>query len=150
MGVASLLISVLMLLVLIFSFMAASDAPVSKQLFWMLIPFLEFLLFGLWFLTMGFGTIYMRRWARALSLVVCWMWLVFGGFGLIVSCFSLPGMYSQMPMGPDIPAYFPKIMMVFILISTGVFMVAIPGILVLLYSGRHVKATCEQYNPEVC
>ena len=150
MGVVCFLFSLLMLLGLIIAAMAAEDTPMSKSIFWMVMPFLEFILFSVWFLVMGFGSIYVRRWARALSLVVGWMWFVFGSFGFISSCFFLPGMYSQMPMGTDVPAYFPKIMMFSTLGFMGVFMVAIPGMLVLLYSGRNVKATCEHYNPEVC
>lgn len=149
-GAGFLLFSVLYFLMYFVFTMIAKDSSPPINMLWLLLVFLEFFLLGVWFLTMGFGTIGMRRWARALSLVVCWTWLVSGGSGLVFNLFYLPDMYRQMAEAEEMPESVSKIMMYGILFFMAILFIVIPSILIMLYRGPDTKATCEHYNPKPC
>ncbi|NLV46916.1 MAG: hypothetical protein GXY07_20740 [Candidatus Hydrogenedentes bacterium] len=101
------------------------------------------------FLIMGLGSLSMRRWARALTLIAAWAWLVMGIATCIQMLFFMPKMFQAMTHAESMPldmGYISAIIgMTFIAFTYIVF----PGILILLYSGNDVKRTCEHYNPEL-
>jgi hypothetical protein len=104
---------------------------------------LVYVALAVWFVWMGIGSVMTRRWARALILVNSWIWLICGACGMIFVLMILPGMYDkmgesgQMPKGAVIVA---KYVVTAVLV---VIYLIIPGIFVLCYSGKDVKATCE-------
>jgi hypothetical protein len=104
---------------------------------------LFYALLAAWFIVMGIGSIRARRWARALVLTSSWLWLACGVVGFAFILWLVPVIYDQMAQSGEIPAAAIIIMKYAMMAFAAVFYVVIPGLLVLFYSGRNVKATCE-------
>lgn len=97
--------------------------------------------------TLGIGSILARRWARALTLVLAWMWLIMGVISMISMLFVMPGMMAaQQPQAPPLTMKFIYTMM--IIMMAGIYIV-LPGIFVLFYKRSDVKATCQWRDPKV-
>jgi len=111
---------------------------------------------ALWFIWMGVGSCMTRRWARALTLIFSWSWLIVGLLGTMFFCFLLPEMeeqFNQMSQQaqPAGAAPVPGLAMVAIVVAVvaiTVIYILLPLSLVLFYRSRHVKATCEARCPE--
>jgi hypothetical protein len=102
-----------------------------------------YLLLGAIFVAGGIGSILAHRWARIMMLIVGWMWLCFGTLGFVL---MVAVMLTQplLQMGAGERMFF----WVFFLGFTGAVMIGIPAILVVFYSRKNVKATCEASNPQ--
>ena len=102
------------------------------------------------FIWLGIGSIMARRWARALLLILAWGWLLMGVFMVGFMTFFLSKMFGQLPAGgqpmPDGARVVALVVAVGIL---SVMFVILPGLLVLFYRSRHVKATCDARDPVV-
>jgi hypothetical protein len=103
---------------------------------------------------LGIGSIMARRWARALLLVLSWSWLVVGVISITVMAFVLPQIMEAVrtagPAGqPQLPAAAKSLMVVIPTLVLGIVYVILPGVWVLFYRSRHVKTTCETYDPVV-
>ncbi|MHC4308912.1 MAG: hypothetical protein ACYSSN_03110 [Planctomycetota bacterium] len=98
---------------------------------------------------MGIGSIKARRWARALLLVTSWIWLVGGIGGIIYLLLFMPDMFGKMGENEQIPEGAAIFMKYAIMGFMAVFYVIIPGVLVLFYGSKNVKATCEFRDPQV-
>ncbi|MFC1614745.1 hypothetical protein ACFL5K_05555, partial [Gemmatimonadota bacterium] len=109
-----------------------------------------YILLAVWLIWMGIGSIKARRWARALILVFSWLWLVCGIQGLFYTVmFSLKVAEQVMVADGQMP---PAMVTVAKVMMTGfmtVFGVIIPGVLVLFYKGKNVKATCEHRDSKI-
>jgi hypothetical protein len=119
-----------------------------------------YLLVAALFLTLGIGSLLARRWARALALVVSWIWLVFGVVSLIAFLFLMPMMQAatakafeqaaaQQPTAgpaPD-PALLNAVAFGCTIVFLVLFGILLPAILVLFYRSPHVRATCEARDP---
>jgi hypothetical protein len=90
---------------------------------------------------LGIGSIMVRRWARALLLILAWSWLVVGIFTSVSMFFVMPRIMANVPAGARVIA------IAVALVLLGVIFLAIPGILVLIYQNKNVKATCEAHDP---
>ena len=107
------------------------------------------------FIWLGIGSIMARRWARALLLVLSWSWLVIGVISVGVMAFVLPkAMESAAAFQPagqpqPSPAASPIFMWIMMFFLTIIYVV-VPGVWVLFYRSRHVKATCEAHDPAPC
>ncbi len=100
------------------------------------------------FIWLGIGSIMARRWARALLLILSWAWLVIGVIMIGWMAFLLPRIFQQPPPGGHpMPEGALTIALVVTLAIMGVMFVVLPGLLVLFYRSRHVKATCEARDP---
>lgn len=100
------------------------------------------------FIWLGIGSIQCRRWARALVLIMSWMWLLMGVVGTFSAGFIMPKIFAHPPAGA--PAMPPAGIVVITLITLGfcaVIYIVIPAALVLFYRSPHVKATCEARDP---
>ncbi len=100
---------------------------------------------------LGIGSIKARRWARAITLVVGWFWLVVGVTSLIVTAVVMPQVLQDSANGA--PGVGREAQVVAMVVSFGILFVGfvlIPGILVAFYQSPHVKATCEVLNPRPC
>lgn len=98
---------------------------------------------GVW---LGIGSIRARRWARSLSLLLGWIWLVVGilaTVGMLLAMPSIAGAQPQ-PVPPSAAFAFFGIM----LATAGCFYVIAPIVLILFYGSRHVEATCRWYDPK--
>jgi len=101
---------------------------------------------GIW---LGIGSILARRWARALTLVLAWIWLVCGVLGLLFFLAIAGGMYEQMAQEGKLP---PQAIVVMQIVTGGMLgcvYLFLPGIFILFYRSRHVRATCEFKDPQV-
>jgi hypothetical protein len=124
----------------------SSAAPTSVG---MILPgVLLYALLAVWLIWMGIGSIKARRWARALLLVVSWLWLISGISGLILMLMFMPDMYEQMAQSGQMPQGTAVIIKYVMLGFMAVVYVIIPGALVLFYGTRNVKATCEFRDPQ--
>lgn len=97
---------------------------------------------------LGIGSIRARRWARNLVLIWSWIWLVTGIFMTIAFLIFLPGALAN--AAPDGNALPPEGQFAVLVVSAAfmaVFFIIVPGVFVLFYRSRHVKATCEAYDP---
>jgi hypothetical protein len=96
---------------------------------------------------MGIGSIMARRWARALILVSSWLWLICGVCGFAMMLAFLPNVYGKIEANGQMPKAAITAMKYTMMVFLAVFYVVIPGIFVLFYSGKNVKATCEHRDP---
>jgi len=106
------------------------------------------------FIWLGIGSMLCRRWARAILLVFSWTWLVMGLVAMIYLAILLPQITSaidaaQPPGQKPIPQGIKTAIMVTQAVFAFVVYVLIPGVLVLFYRSKHVKATCEVRDPVV-
>ena len=104
---------------------------------------------GVLFVTLGIGSIKSRRWARALTLVLCWAWLVTGAITIVMFVWIGPTVFHAVAEieGDPLP---PSALTVIILVGVcffGVFFVLFPGLLILFYGSSNVKATVEAMDP---
>jgi hypothetical protein len=100
-------------------------------------------LLALYFFSVGIGSIRRRRWARALALVVSWIWLLMGLLAATVLGVLWPRMMKNMPAdgaGVLTGVVFTVLFVLYILI---------PGLILLVYRGPNVKATVEHHDPKV-
>jgi hypothetical protein len=145
------LATLMILLVVIGGIMAAQAAPGAMPLRRVLPSVLFYALAGAALVAAGIGSCEARRWGRALSLIIAWIWLLIGLVTAAFMIFFLPSILKgSQQQGQGMPE---AILTMIMLVSLGVVLVmfvAAPGILVCFFQGRHVKATCEAVNPEPC
>jgi hypothetical protein len=115
----------------------------------MMIPgVLLYLALAVWFIWMGTGSVMTRRWARAIILVSSWLWLICGVLGFILMLTILSSMYAKMGESSGMPKGAAAVMKYVMTAFLAVIYVVMPGIFVLFYSGKDVKATCEYRDPK--
>ncbi|MFH1071394.1 MAG: hypothetical protein V1794_17380 [Candidatus Glassbacteria bacterium] len=102
-----------------------------------------YLIMGVWLVWMGIGSIMARRWARTLILVASWVWLISGINGLFFMLLIMPGMYDQMGLSGKMPQEMISVAKYGMAGFMAFIGVIIPGVLVLFYARKSVKATCE-------
>ncbi|QDT98219.1 hypothetical protein [Gimesia aquarii] len=98
---------------------------------------------------LGVGSFLARRWARALTLVLAWMWLVIGILAMIMIVVWMPNLFNMAAQDQKIP---PEMLLFMQVVMTGTIScmyLFLPGIFVLFYQSKHVKATCEMKDPHV-
>jgi hypothetical protein len=109
---------------------------------------LFYALLAVWFIWLGIGSILARRWARAVILVSSWLWLAGGLAGTLCWLLLSPGMYEQIGMQQGMPRTVLTIMQVVTGLFLALIYVVVPGVLILFYRSRHVRATCEALDPK--
>lgn len=110
----------------------------------MAVTLLTYLLAGVVLIGLGVGSILQRRWARDLSLIVAWMWLVLGtttGIFMLAMAPFLNQATHAMPPEASV------IMFTCLGVVLGVFGIAIPAAMVLFYRSPNVRATCMAADP---
>jgi len=116
----------------------------------MLFPALgTYCLIAVLFVWLGVGSILARRWARALTLVIFWTWLVAGIVSMVVYVPIMFGAFSQIFRQAQVPAGAMAAGIVMGGGALGCLYVLLPGAFVLFYQSPHVKATCESRDPRV-
>jgi hypothetical protein len=110
-----------------------------------------YLLLGAFFAAMGIGTILARRWARTLMLIVSWLWMIVGILSLGVLLFVLPDLFDRIQEIEGAGNPQAAEMMGFVrgcaLAVIALMYVVLPGIFILFYRGRNVRATFEARDP---
>jgi hypothetical protein len=110
---------------------------------------LLYAILAVWLIWMGIGSIKARRWARALLLVSSWICLIGGIGGLIFMMMFMPGMSNQSAQSGQTPQAMAVIFKYVMIVFMAFFLIIIPGVLVLFYGRRDVKATCEARDLKV-
>ena len=143
----------LLIPLVVFSAMMPQPDGSAMELRMMLPAISIFAMAAVFFVWIGIGSILARRWARAVMLVCSWIWLIFGGMGMIIAIWMLPNMFNNMPVPAGQQAPPPQVWVVAQII-TGGFMgciyIILPLAFILFYRSRHVWATCRFRNPRVC
>lgn len=103
-----------------------------------------YLVGGVLLVTLGIGSILARRWARDLSLIVAWMWIILGVTTAATVIVMLPRLMSQMPAGQ---AQTSNIVLTCVMVVFGFFGVVVPLALILFYRSPNVRATCIARDP---
>jgi hypothetical protein len=149
MGVLCLLMIPLMIFGMIASTMVGQTnvVPVSMQMLAQSVFF--YLLIAVWFIWMGIGSIKTRRWARALVLVSSWIWLICGIVGFIFWLIFMPNMYGPMAFNGQMPPYALSLVKFITTAFLIVLYIILPGIFVLFYGSKNIKATVESRSPNV-
>lgn len=101
------------------------------------------------FIAGGIGSIRTRRWARPLMLSVGWTWLLVGVFAMVMMAALLPSMQDIMSAsgGAATPPGFARTFMWIMLAISFILYIVLPGVFIFFYSGPHVRATLEHYDP---
>ena len=108
-------------------------------------------------LALGIGSVQMKRWARALTLVTSWYWLITGSLITVMITAMLPvtmrsalaQMQRTTPGGPS-PAATTGVMAVIltlVIIFAAVFLVLVPIAFVVFYSRKDVAETVRHRDP---
>jgi hypothetical protein len=95
-------------------------------------------------ITLGAGSLMARRWARALTLVVSWMWLIGGVISSVAVIAMSSSMFAALPPGQESARPF---MIGCMAVTLGFFGILIPLAFVLFYRSPHVRATVEALDP---
>ena len=151
-GSFEILLGALCLLMVGFMFLGqtmlarTSGAPMHIQT---LIPALiSYVALAAIFVWLGVGSIQCRRWARALLLILAWLWLCTGLVTVPMMAWLMPRILASPPPGGQaLPPGVMAMVVVFQIVFLSVFFVVIPGGLLLFYRSRHVKDTCEARDP---
>ncbi len=100
------------------------------------------------FIWLGIGSIKVRRWARALLLILSWFWLLMGIVSVpLMAVFMPKALAARPPGGQPMSAEVVRMFMAGALAMMTVILILLPGLLVLFYRSPHVKATCEARDP---
>jgi hypothetical protein len=114
-----------------------------------------YLFLALLLLTLGVGSVQMKRWARALTLVISWYWMITGILITILLTAVLPiSMHSMLQMqptaAPQAPAFSAGVMAVIltiIIVFAAFFLMVVPISFVIFYGRRDVAETCQRRDP---
>lgn len=96
-------------------------------------------------ITLGIGSIRCRRWARPLVLILGWSWLLMGSAALVMLFGLAPEILRSMPSAD------PQVTHVIVGCMgavNGLLGILVPLLLVTLYRGPDVRATCETLDPK--
>ncbi|HEX7421889.1 MAG TPA: hypothetical protein VF505_18535, partial [Thermoanaerobaculia bacterium] len=126
-----------------FGFFVASSRTPALPFRQMIVSALMYLAGGFLLTTLGIGSMMARRWARDLSLLVAWFWLLIGGGTTLTMIFMVPRLMPKMPGQDGVSTFVMTCMMVF----AGLFGVVVPAGMILFYRSPHVRATCLALDP---
>ena len=137
-------------------------AVMSRKLTGAFVPIGGYMLTGLTYgamsvflITLGVGSIRARRWGRALTLIVSWMWLLVGTMMTVLMTAILPTAFASgfrkaaaaNPNAGTLPAGVTAVILTVIIIMFAVFFIVLPLIFVLFYQRKDVEQTCKRRDP---
>ena len=100
---------------------------------------------GAVFAALGIGSILAKNWARIGTLIVCWFWLGIGVISMLVEALVLPSILRNSPPAQqNLPGNFGHTVVMVVLIFGALFGVVLPGIFLLFYHSKNVRATVLQ------
>lgn len=106
-------------------------------------------------LALGIGSVQFKRWARALTLVISWYWMITGILITISSTAVLPVMMRSVLQGqhrtagqqPTLSAGVMAVILTIIIVFMAFFLIAVPIAFVAFYSREDVAETCRRRDP---
>jgi hypothetical protein len=108
-------------------------------------------------LALGIGSVRMKRWARALTLVTSWYWLILGTLGTVWMTAALPvamktalaqaRQNSAETSSPGITTGVMAVIITVMIVFFAFFLVVVPIAFVIFYSRDEVAETCRHRDP---
>ena len=108
-------------------------------------------------LGLGIGTVQMKRWARALTLVTSWYWLVMGALVTVLLTAVLPvtmrSVLAQMKQSgsgapsPEMSTGIMAVVLTIMIVFLAFFLILVPIAFVVFYSRKDVEETCRRRDP---
>lgn len=108
-------------------------------------------------LTLGIGSVQTKRWARAITLVTSWYWLIMGVLLTILLTAVLPvtlkGALAKVPQGgADAPSAAVStgvmaVIITIVIVFAAFFLVIVPIAFVVFYGRKDVEDTCRHHDP---
>lgn len=108
-------------------------------------------------IALGVGSVQMKRWARAITFVLSWYWLVMGALFTILLTAMLPMAVRSIlaqaqrnaPSGPspEISTGVMAVFLTFIIIFVALFLVVVPIAFIAFYGRKDVAETVRQRDP---
>jgi hypothetical protein len=148
-GLAALLIP-LLLLGAVFSRRMGGGLPAGSTV----LSVASYALAAIGLITLGVGSIRARRWARALTFILSWIWLVSGSLGTIALTVLLPPafMAAFTAAAVDHPeASLPRgliaVILTVVIVLCAVFMVVLPIAFIVFYRRKDVAETVQHRDP---
>lgn len=153
-GVVQLLLGVLCLFLAVLIGIVSRFQPhapgAPNSLTFVLPAVLAYCVFAIKFVWLGIGSILCRRWARAMTLVLSWLWFSMGVAVIPTVIWMVPRTLASMPAGtPGVTPQMMTLILLFQILFMGFFFIVIPGAFILFYRSPHVKSTCEAFDPQV-
>jgi len=108
------------------------------------------------FVWLGIGSLQTKRWARAVTLVVSWYWMILGVLLTILLTAALPvsvraalQLQQNTPGTPpaEVSAGVMAVILTLIIVFIAVVMVVVPIAFIVFYSREDVAATCRHRDP---
>ena len=93
---------------------------------------------------LGIGSVRCRRWARPVTLVVNWVWLLMGVMTTVMTIFVMPKTLAILPAQPSAVS---DVIMTIILIFMTLFGICLPLAFILFFRSPDVAATCATRDP---
>ncbi len=108
-------------------------------------------------IALGIGSVQMKRWARALTLVTSWYWVIMGTLATVLLTAVLPvtvrGALAQAQNSAaetpsaDMSTGIMAVMLTLIIVVLAFFLVLVPIAFVIFYSRKDVAETCRHRDP---
>jgi hypothetical protein len=108
-------------------------------------------------LALGIGSVRMKRWARALTLVTSWYWLILGTLGTVSLTAVLPvtmrtalAQAQQNSAGtssPEITTGVMAVIITIVIVFFAFFLILVPVAFLIFYSRNDVAETCRHRDP---
>jgi hypothetical protein len=108
------------------------------------------------FVWLGIGSVRIKRWARALTLVVSWYWMILGALITVLLTAALPvTMRTALQIQQNAPGAPPAavstgvmaVVLTIIIVVCAIVLVVVPIAFVVFYSRADVAATCRDRDP---
>lgn len=109
-------------------------------------------------LTLGIGSAQKKRWARALTLVISWYWLITGVLITVLMTAVLPvamrtvlhAQRNTAGQSAAVPAGVMAVILTLMIVFAAVFLIVVPIAFVAFYARNDVAETCRQRDPVEC
>jgi hypothetical protein len=158
-GVVQIILGLLAALMVPFvalaAFMSRLKGGMHPRQFITSVSFYAFIAVAL--LCLGVGSVQAKRWARALTLVSSWYWLVSGVLGTILMTAVLPvfmrtalqqAQQNSTPgASPEMTTGVMAVMLTFIIVLAAFFLIVVPIGFIIFYSREDVAETCRRRDP---
>jgi uncharacterized membrane protein len=101
--------------------------------------------------TLGIGSTMAKRWARALNLILSWIWLIAGILVTVALTAFMPSTFlvgmraaaEQNPNAGDVPTGVMAVILTFIIVFMAIFLIFLPLAFLLFYRSSNVEETCK-------
>jgi len=106
-------------------------------------------------ITLGIGSTMAKRWARALNLILSWIWVIFGIMVTVIIIAVMPSAFltamrtaaQRDPNAGSAPPGLMAVILTFMIVMMAIFLVVVPLVFLLFYRSRNVAETVRHRDP---